>query len=44
MDVWKYDQIFTIQKSFTIKQLKFSKKIKDHMNLSFYITSYIESQ
>jgi len=26
MDLWKYDQILTIQKSLTIKQLRFSKK------------------
>jgi len=27
MNLWKCDQILTIQKSLTIKQLKFSKKI-----------------
>jgi hypothetical protein len=26
MDLWKYGQILTIQKSLTIKQLRFSKK------------------
>jgi hypothetical protein len=26
MDLWKYGQILTIQKTLTIKQLKFSKK------------------
>jgi hypothetical protein len=26
MDLWKYGQILTIQKSLTIKQLKLSKK------------------
>jgi hypothetical protein len=38
MDLWKYGQILTIQKSLTIK-----KKIP-YANLSFYITLYIESQ
>jgi hypothetical protein len=27
MDLWKYGQILTIQKTLTIKQLKFSNKI-----------------
>jgi hypothetical protein len=27
MDLWKYGQILTIQKSLTIKQLRFSNKI-----------------
>jgi hypothetical protein len=44
MDLWKYGEILTIQKSLTIKQLRFSKKKIHHMNLSSRITSYIESQ
>jgi len=43
MDLWKYGQILTVQKSLTIKRLSFQKKIS-HMNLSSCITSYIESQ
>jgi hypothetical protein len=42
MDLWKYDQIWTIQKSLTIKWLRFSKKKIFDMSLSFYISSYIE--
>jgi hypothetical protein len=43
MDLWKYGQILIIKKSLTSKWLRFSNKIF-LMNLSSYITSYIESQ
>jgi hypothetical protein len=38
MDVWKYDQILTIQKSLTIKWLIFSKK---DFSYEFIILYYI---
>jgi hypothetical protein len=44
MDLWKYGQIWTIQKTLTIKWLMFSKKKNRHMSLSYCIWSYIESQ
>ncbi len=44
MDLWKYGQILTIQKSLAIKWLRFSKKKILHMSLSSCITLYIESQ
>jgi len=43
MDIWKYGQILTVQRSLTIKWLRFSEKKIPHMSLSSYITSYIES-
>jgi hypothetical protein len=44
MDLWKYGQILTIQKSLIIKQRRFSKKKILHMSLSSCMTLYIESQ
>jgi len=42
MDLWKYGQILTIQKSLVIKRLRFSKEFFFHMSLSLCITLYIE--
>jgi hypothetical protein len=42
MDLWKYGQILTIQKSLIIKRLSFFLYKIPHMNLSFCITLPIE--
>ncbi len=40
MDLWKYDQILTIQKSLTIKQVRFSKKRFFIWIIIFYYITY----
>jgi hypothetical protein len=40
MDLWKYGQILTIQKSLIIKQLKFSKKYSSYEFIIMYYITY----
>jgi hypothetical protein len=40
MDFWKYGQISTIQKSLTIKQLRFSKKNPSYEFIILYYIMY----
>jgi hypothetical protein len=40
MDLWKYGQILTIQKSLTIKWLRFSKKKSSYEFIILYYIIY----
>jgi hypothetical protein len=40
MDLWTYDQILTIQKSLTIKQLRFQKKDYSYEFIILYYIMY----